>query len=140
MKAVIYFSMSKKKKSRKIAMQIEGDHFELLPGNSIPKFYLFQLIKLGFATVKDKPLPVAVPKIDYALYDEIVLVFPIWAGRMSQYMKSFISNKPFTNKNVTLIATSDSGRETYKKNLENIVDDSNTVIDIVIYKGTQLNI
>ena len=138
MKAVIYFSLSKKKRSQEIALQIEGDHFQLLPGNSVPKLYIFQIFTLGFATVRDKVLPVAVPKIDYDKYDEIVLVFPIWAGRMSQYMKSYLKLNQFSNKKVTLVATSDSGRTSYRKNLVNIVDPSNEVSDIVMYKGTQL--
>lgn len=138
MKAVIYFSLSKKKKSKNIAMTIQGDHFELLPADGVPKFFLFQLIKLGYITSRDLPVAVSAPKIEYDNYDEIVLVFPIWAGRMSQYMKSFIKLNQFSNKKVTLIATSDSGRTSYKKNLENIVDPSNEVINIVMYKGTQL--
>lgn len=138
MKAVIYFSLSKKKRSQEIALQIEGDHFELLPANSVPKFYFFQILALGFATVRDKVLPVAVPKINYDKYEEIVLVFPIWAGRMSQYMKSYLKLNQFSNKKVTLVATSDSGKTSYRKNLENIVDPSNEVLDIVMYKGTQL--
>lgn len=138
MKAVIYFSLSKKKMSEKIAKTIEGDHFALRPADSVPKFYPFQLIKLGFATLKNKSLPVDVPKINYDLYDEIVLVFPIWAGRMAQYMKSFVDLKQFTNKKVTLIASSGSGSQRYKQNLENIVDQTNEVVDIVMYKGTQL--
>lgn len=138
MKAVIYFSLSKKKRSREVALQIEGDHYELLPADGVPKIFFFQLVKLGFATIRNKKLSVAVPKIDYDQYEEIVLVFPIWAGRMAQYMKSYLMANPFSGKKVTLVASSDSGRRSYRQNLNDVVDSSNEVIDIVMYKGNQL--
>ena len=83
MKVVIYFSMSKKKRSREIAMSIEGDHYELLPGERIRRIPIISYLRLGFITMKDKDVPVEAPEIDFSKYDEVVLVFPIWAARMA---------------------------------------------------------
>lgn len=138
MKAVIYLSVSKNKKSKQIAQTIKGDLYQLLPGESIPKFPLFKMIKLGRATVQNKTVPFAIDKIDYTKYDEIVLVFPIWAGRMAQYMKSFIDQITFKNKNITFVATSKSGRESYIQGLQKIEIPHNKITDIVLYKGTQI--
>jgi putative NADPH-quinone reductase len=138
MKAVIYFTMSKKKRSMHIAQSIEGDTYELLPGESRTKFFLFQLLRYGFMTVTDKKVPFAAPKIDFDQYDEVVLVFPIWAGRMAQYMKEYVKSVPFTGKKVTLIATSDSGSSKYASSFEGILDESNEIVDIVIYKKNQI--
>ncbi len=140
MKAVIYLSVSKKKRSKEIAEAINGDLYEMIPANHVPKFILFRLVVLGFATIRDKRLPYDLPKIDFDKYDEVVLVFPIWAGRMAQYMKCYLDTVPFKNKKVTIIASSDSGRKGYILNLTEIVDESNEVVDIVMYKKNQLTL
>lgn len=138
MKAVIYFSLSKKKRSKEIAKTIEGDLFELLPATHIPRFFLTRLIILGFATMRNKKVDFDAPKIDFDKYEEVVVVFPIWAGRMAQYMRCYLESVPFKNKKVTIIATSDSGRKGYILNLTEIVEESNEVLDIVMYKKNQL--
>ena len=139
MKVIIYFSMSKKKRSRDIAMSIEGDHYELLPGERIRRIPIISYLRLGFITMKDKDVPVEAPEINFDKYDEVVLVFPIWAARMAQYMKSYLNQVPFNGKNVTLIATSTSGRKGYMNGLCDSVDPSNDVIDIVMYKKDVLH-
>lgn len=138
MKAVIYLSVSRKKKSLAVAQGINGDLFQLLPGESLPAFPPFKMFKLALMTLGDKSVPFAVQKIDYSKYDEVVLVFPIWAGRMAQYMKSFIDSKPFENKNITLIATSGSGRPSYLQELKLLDVGKNKVTDIVVYKKDQI--
>lgn len=138
MKAVIYLSVSRKKQSRKIAESIEGDIYQLLPGESIPRFPLFAMFTLGRKTIFDINVPFSIPKIDFDQYTDIVLVFPIWAGRMAQYMKSYLDSEPFTNKNITLIATSAGGNKRYIKKLKEIDLENNKITDIVLYKGTQV--
>ena len=138
MKAVIYLSVSKRKRSRTIATSIDGDIYQLLPGESIPSFPLFKLFKLGHMTVTDKVVPFSIPKIDYDKYTDIVLVFPIWAGRMAQYMKCYLDTEPFKNKNITLIASSGGGNKRYLKKLQEIELENNKITDIVLYKGTQI--
>lgn len=138
MKAVIYFSASKRNRSKGIALSIAGDHFELLPAERIKRIPIITMIRLGFITIRDKYVRVASPKIDFDKYDEVVLVFPIWAGRMAQYMKCYLKDVPFKNKKVTLVASSDSGQKSYLVGLGNIVDPSNDVVDVVMYKKNQL--
>ena len=138
MKAVIYFSDSKKKRSKEIALTIDGDQFELVPAKKIKRIPIYTFLKLGFITIRDINVRAATPKIDFDKYDEIVLVFPIWAGRMSQYMKSYLKTVPFKGKKVILIATSDSGQKGYMVGLGEVVDPSNDIIDMVMYKKNQL--
>ncbi len=138
MKAIIYFTASRKKTSRQIAQSIDGDMFQLLPGESLPKFFPWKMIKLGHATITNKTLPFAIEKIDYSKYDDIVLIFPIWAGRMSQYMKSFVDSVPFENKSISLIASSGSGNKRYLHKLRELSVPKNKVTDIVLYKGNQI--
>ncbi len=134
MKVVIYFSMSRKKRSKGIAMSIEGDHYELRPGERIGRIPIISYLRLGFITMKDKDVPVEAPEIDFDKYDEVVLVFPIWAARMAQYMKCYLNQVPFKSKKVKLIATSNSGQKGYMNGLGDSVDPSNDVIDITMYK------
>jgi len=85
--------------------------------------------------MKDKDVPVEAPEIDFDKYDEVVLVFPIWAARMAQYMKSYLNQAPFNGKNVTLIATSTSGRKGYMNGLRDSVDPSNDVSILACISG-----
>ncbi len=138
MKVVIYFSLSKKKRSRCIAMSIQGDHYELRPGERIGKIPIFSYLRLGFITMRNKKVPVEALEIDFDKYDEVVLVFPIWAARMAQYMKCYLNRVPFKGKKVKLIATSNSGQKGYMNGLGDSIDPSNDVIDIVMYKRDEL--
>ena len=138
MKAIIYFSQSKKQRSKEIAETIKGDLYELLPATKIPKFFLFKMFFLGMATRRNKKLDFDAPKIDFDKYEEVVLVFPIWASGMAQFMKCYLDTVPFKHKKVTIIATSDSGKKGYILNLTEIVHESNDVVDIVMYKKNQL--
>ena len=74
MKAVIYFSDSKKKRSKEIALTIDGDQFELVPTKKIKRIPIYTFLKLGFITIRDINVRAATPKIDFDKYDEIVRV------------------------------------------------------------------
>ena len=69
-------------------------------------------------------MPVQTPEIDFDKYDEVVLVFPIWAARIAQYMKCYLRQVPFKGKKVKLIATSASGKKGYMDGLIDSVDPS----------------
>jgi hypothetical protein len=56
-------------------MSIEGDHYELLPGERIRRIPIISYLRLGFITMKDKDVPIEAPEIDFDKYDEVVLVF-----------------------------------------------------------------
>ena len=82
MKAIIYHSTSKDLRCKKIALETEGDHFEIKATKPI-KSYFFQLIVYGFKTVSKSSVAINPLDIDFSKYDEIVLISPIYAGRIN---------------------------------------------------------
>ena len=67
MKAIIYHSMSKDLRCKKIALETEGDHFEIKATKPI-KSYFFQLIVYGFKTVSKSSVAIEPLDIDFSKY------------------------------------------------------------------------
>ena len=106
MKAIIFCSLGNKKRSRKIASEIEGDHFEIISLHKPIKFVAFQMIYFGYLTMAKKTVKFESPIIDFEKYQEIVLVSPIWAGKVNPFMAQYLSKHQFKNKDVTIISSS----------------------------------
>jgi len=138
MNLVIYFSMSKLRQSEKIACSIEGDRFELKPVGKVWKWRPMQMFIYGFYTVNNKNVKYNIDDIDYDKYDKIYIVSPVWAGRVAQYMRKFLESKPFTNKKVVLVGSCEGGYKNYFASFNGILDDSNEVVEEIIYvKGVR---
>jgi hypothetical protein len=137
MKAIIYFSLSKEKNSKRIANEIDGDHYELINEGRQIKWVPLQMFYYGFKTVAKKKVKIGVPKIDFDKYDEIVLVSPVWAGRVCAFMKQYLTETVFKNKSVTILGTSKGGYDNYFRSFDNIIHESNKVIEEIMYvKGS----
>jgi hypothetical protein len=140
MKAIIYHTMSKRRRSEVIAKGIKGDHYEIKGTKRPIKFYPFQLFYYGFITVANKKVNLQPLHIDFAKYDEIVLVSPVWAGRVNAYMRQFLKDNQFHDKKVTIIASCDGGYEKYFDSYKGLIDGCNTIVEKNIYvKGEPIN-
>jgi len=134
MKAIIYFSFSKNQSCKEIASTIEGDHYEINPNTKVKGFYFLWMFYMGFKTVMDRKVTLEQLEIDFDQYDEIHVVFPVWAGRPSVYMKSWLVDHQFQNKKVYLHASSDSGNNEYIEAVKQYIDPSNQIVESMTYK------
>jgi hypothetical protein len=138
MTAIIVHSVSKHKRSLAIAKQFEGDVYEIQSKKRTIQFYPFQLAFYGFLTVANRFVPIHEVQIDYDKYDHIVLISPVWAGRVNAFMRQFLKNHPFNGKKVTLVASCDGGCSNYFESFDGLIDDSNTIVDKQVYiKGVK---
>lgn len=139
MKAVIYFSFSKRKLSKKVAFSIEGDHYEIFMRKEIKRIPILTMIRLGYWTIRNKDVEFEVPPINFDNYSEIDLVFPIWASRPAIFMSKYLEKNKFKNKKVRFHLLSDSGNNVYGNDIERYLDQSNNVLEVISYKkGTKL--
>lgn len=133
MNAIIYFSVSKNKHSKKVAESLEGDVFEIKPTDRVYKSRTMQILMYGFKTVANRAVDYQIDDIDFDKYDLITLVTPVWAGRISQYMRKYLESVPFKNKEVVLVGTSEGGYKNFFKHYKEALDSSNNVLNEIIY-------
>ena len=86
MNAVIYVSTSKNKRCVDHIKDIEGDKFEIIPKRRFKSTFM-QMFMYGYYTTSNKKVKYSIEDIDYNKYDTIYIVSPVWAGKISQYMK-----------------------------------------------------
>lgn len=138
MKAIIVHSMSKHKRSLEIANTFDGDIYEIKGVKQPIKFYPFQLVYYGFLTIANKKIDLQPLDIDFNKYDEIVLISPVWAGRVNAYMRQFLKDHPFHDKKVTIVASCDGGYDKYFDSAKPLIDGCNTITDKIVYvKGVK---
>jgi hypothetical protein len=104
MNAVIYHTFSKNGNSKKIAESLKGDYFQIEPVKPV-KNRFFAAIKFGFKQAFKMEVPIKKLDIDFAKYEEITLISPVWGGSVNIFMKQFLQSYPFHDKKVTIIAT-----------------------------------
>ena len=137
MKAIIYFSGSRKQACKKIANDIEGDHFEIINLHKKIKFAVFQMFYYGYLTFAKKEVKFESPDINFEEYDEIILVSPVWAGKASIFMSQYLKNHQFKNKDVTLISSSMGENKNFFDSFNDLIDKSNNVVEHISYiKGS----
>lgn len=133
MKVVIYFSLSKNLNSKKIASSYDGDIFELVNLEKKYKSVFMNMFIYGYKTVRNKNVKFIIPDIDFNKYDSVVLVSPVWAGRVNIFMKKYLEQVSFKNKNVILVGSSDGGYKNYFNSYEGLLDKSNTITEEIMY-------
>lgn len=139
MNAIIYFSISKNERSKEVAESFEGDRFRIWSRDKIFKSAIMQMIFYGFKTVANKPVYFEIDEIDFSKYDLITLISPVWAGRVCQYMRSYLQNVPFKGKDVVIVGTSKGGYDKYFSTYKGILDPSNNVLNEIMYvKGKKV--
>ena len=139
MKAIIYHSNSKHRRSETIANTYEGDHFEIKHTKKPVKFYPFQLLYYGFLTASKKDVSLQPLTINWDKYDEVVIVSPVYAGQVNVFMRQFLKDYPFLGKQVTIIASCDGGYKNYFDSFHGLIDPSNDIVNNIVYvKGNRV--
>ena len=139
MKAIFYHSLSKRKRSKKIAETFDGDLYEIVPMKKPITFVPLQMFVYGFMSVNKKPIPIKTMDIPFDKYDEVVLVSPVYAGKVNPFMRQFLKMYRFHDKKVTIVASCDGGYKNYFKSIEPLIDNCCTVVDRQVYvKGEKV--
>ena len=139
MNVIVYFSLSKKKNSKKIASTYDGDIYELVNNEKKHSSTFINMFIYGYKTMKNKDINFEIPNIDFNKYDSVTLVSPVWAGRVNLFMRKYLEKVKFKNKNVTIVGSCDGGYKNYFKSFKGLLDESNKVIEEVIYvKGKRI--
>lgn len=133
MNVVIYFSLSKEQNSKKAALTFEGDTFELVNNEKKYKSTIMNMFVYGYKTMRNKDVDFDVPEVDFDKYDTVILVSPVWAGKVNLFMKKYLEKNKFKNKNVKIVGTCKGGYKNYFNSYEGLLDDSNKVIEKVMY-------
>lgn len=133
MKAIIYHSLSKNKNCQRYANEIVGDHFEVKGIKKSISFVPLQMVIYGFKTVAKRKMKLSPVSINFDQYDEIVIISPVWAGRVNAFMRQFLSDNQFKNKKVTIIGSCEGGYKGYFDSFKNYLDSSNEVKDKLMY-------
>lgn len=133
MKAVIYHTLSKNGYCKQLAEAVEGDHFEVKGTKRNIKFVPLQMFVYGFKTVAKRKVSLVPITIDFDKYDEVVIVSPVWAGKVNAFMRQFLQDNNFKNKNITIIGNCDGGYKGYFDSFKDYLDESNKVIDQTMY-------
>lgn len=140
MKAIIYFSSSAGQVSKTIAQTLEGDLYRIENTGKKYKTKFFQMFMYGYKTVFNKKVDFSMPQIDFEKYEEIVLVSPVWAGRVNIFMRQYLEKVALKHKKITIIGSCDGGYKNYFASFDGIIDESNTIVEKIIYvKGERLN-
>ncbi len=137
MKAVIYHSVSKEKICKGIAESFEGDHFEIKPLKPINNRALQYLI-YGFRTAANQEVKYQPLDIDFHKYEEIILVSPVMAGQVNAYMRQFLKDNKFHDKQVRIITNCKGGYKKYFSTYKGLIDGCCEVIEKTVYiKGVK---
>ncbi len=134
MRAIIYFSTTKKKNSLKIAKKFDGDLFEIDFSDKKINNYFLQMIVYGFRQYSKKSVKVIAPVIDFGMYEEIVFISPTWAGTAAVYMQEYLKTVSFTNKKVRIIGTCGSSYRNFFTDMRKLIDSSNEILEEKMYK------
>ncbi len=133
MNAVVYFSLSDFKRSEKIARSIEGDCFEIKPLGRVYKSVPAQMFFYGYRTVFNKKVKFESPVVDFTKYDKVYVVSPIWAGKVSQFMRKYLESVPFKNKEVVVIGSCEGGEGKFFKSVRAALDITNDIVEKQLY-------
>lgn len=106
--AVVYYSFSGHAQdvARQEALAKDADLFEVYEARK--QSVLSALIRGSFEAFSQKSLPLFGESLDFAAYDDVVIVAPVWAGFPAPAFNSIADMIP-AGKNVEVVLTSDSG-------------------------------
>ena len=97
-----------------IAEELENrmdlDVVRLVPDKEPPKSGIGKILLGGKSAIAKDNVKLAPIGIDLNSYDNLILAFPIWAGRLPPAMHSFLKQNRLEDKNLFVIACSASGK------------------------------
>ncbi|AIO19599.1 flavodoxin [Candidatus Izimaplasma bacterium HR1] len=137
MKAIIYHSNSNKKRSETVAFSFDGDRYEVKPVKQYKSTFM-QMLMYGYKTTFKKRVEYVHVGIDFDKYKEIVLVSPVWAGKVNAVMRTFLLDHKFHDKKVTLVGTSDGENNKYFESYKGLIDGCCEIVGTDLYiKGNK---
>lgn len=132
----IYYSLSGV--VEKIAHQIDGDHLLIKANRKIPRSKFMKMFILGSYNARNKDFPISYESVSFDDYDQVTIVYPIWAGDVSAPIKAFLKQNTFKNKQVKLIASCAGKDSKSQLTMEQLIDPSNTIINYQLYINGEL--
>ena len=131
-KLVVYYSRTGNTKfvAEKIANQLNADISEIIDRKNRKGRLVF--LTGGFAALREKLTKIEVSKsIDD--YDLIIVGSPVWAGKITPAVRTFLVNNDFSDKQVAFFVT--LGGDKPKKaltNMEKIIEPKNSIEELGI--------
>jgi hypothetical protein len=133
MKAIIYYSLNDQ--TREIIQSFDGDVYEIKPDVRVPKRRFWQMFTLGYYSTRKTSRPIKQLNIDFDQYQEIVLATPVWAGKISCFMRAFLEQTKIENKNITLVASCLGGPGQVMGDYKQYVSNNEIQEEILYIKG-----
>ncbi len=139
MKAIIYHTNSKKRQCEKIAHTIYGDRYEIKVKKPYKSVFM-QMLVFGYKTTFNKRVEYHKVDIDFNKYHELVLISPVWGGKVNAVMRTFLLDNKFHDKKVTIIGSSDGGNKKYFDSYNGLIDGCCDIVERISYvKGKRQN-
>ena len=116
---VLYYSRSgnTKKIAKKIVESFGCDEVFIEPEQEYGN-YVSSLIRFGREKNSDQPVKYKTPIQDLSKYDVIFVGFPVWGGKMPEFMQSYLSDCNLGEK--TVIPFVSAGSNGRKSSLQNV--------------------
>ncbi len=102
---IVYFSRSgvTRKAAEKISANLGADLEEITEKKN--RKGIFGFLKSGMEAYTERLVTIDQPKHDASQYDLVVIGTPVWAGKMSSPVRSYIANNKDKLKSVAFFAT-----------------------------------
>jgi flavodoxin len=102
---IVYFSRSgvTRKVAEKISVNLGADLEEITEKNK--RNGIFGFLKSGMEAYLERLVTIDQPKHDASQYDVVAIGTPVWAGKMSSPVRSYIANNKDKLKSVAFFAT-----------------------------------
>ena len=137
MKAIIYHTNSKNRRSENVAVTLDGDRYEIKVIKPYKSTFM-QMLMYGYKTTFNKRVEYYKVDIDFDKYSDIVLISPVWAGKVNAVMRSFLLDNKFHDKKVTIIGCSDGVNKKYFESYKGLIDGCCEIVGTDIYiKGVK---
>lgn len=111
---IVYYSLenSTLKAAEKIAEGIGADLCRIIPVEDVPAKGGKKFLHGGYLATFEKTAPIRPVKEDLSSYDRIIIGTPVWAGKSTPYICTFIEeNKAIADKITALFTLSGSGKD-----------------------------
>lgn len=126
---IVYYSYSGN--TKKIAQYLHDQmNYPLIVLEPVKQMRLRSFLKFfwgGFLALVGYCPQLKPININWDDYQNIIVAGPIWAGRMSPAVKSFLTSLQFSNKNIYYLYTHEGGDKTVLPTIEKIINASNVL-------------
>lgn len=127
---IVYYSLSNH--VEELVSEMHGEKVRIKSLKQLPSGKIMQMIKLGYAAMRNKGMAIEKVTIDFSQYDEITIAFPVWSGKIALPMKTFLTENKFTNKKVKLLISCGGGVGHAIEEFKSIIDPSNEIVSEIV--------